>query len=326
MPTELVNAINKKEGNSGLVFPDNQTGESSAVLENITQQNTDNDMLSDLDIDTLKDIPDNIDARQNHSGCGNISNNVESNALEHENNISDHNTESDHNMPQFNDSNLKEPEGSSKSNGMDSDENMDDIPNNIDAMQNDRGSGNISDNVESNAPEHENNISDHNSESDHNMPEGSSKGNGMDSDENMDDDDNVKDNEQDKCVTHSDDNMFKHVDMEPKAPDELADTCKDTEENRHGNKSDNDNTEIYSNEGAHNSLELNVNSGFTDDDAELQKTIDLDEYENQDVSSLQSSHLDLDSDADEDTMKKLSKSSTEKEKPSKIKEKEKCKN
>ena len=62
----------------------------------------------------------------------------------------------------------------------------------------------------------------------------------------------------------------------------------------------------------------------------MQKTIDFDEYEKQDVSSLQSSDLDIESDVDEDTMQKLaaklSKSSTHKEKPSKIKEKEKCKN
>ena len=57
--------------------------------------------------------------------------------------------------------------------------------------------------------------------------------------------------------------------------------------------------------------------------------IDFDEYEKQDVSSLQSSDLDMESDADEYTMEKLaaklSKSSADKEKQSKIKEKEKHK-
>ena len=49
---------------------DNQTDEGSAVAESITEQNTDHDMLSDLDIETLKDIPDKTDASQNHSGSG----------------------------------------------------------------------------------------------------------------------------------------------------------------------------------------------------------------------------------------------------------------
>ena len=302
---ELVDAINEKEGNSVLVFPDNQTDEGSAVPENITEQNTDHDMLSDLDIDTLKDIPDKTDASQNHSGSGNISYNVESNELEPENNISDHNTESDHNMPQFSDCDFKAPEGISNENG-------------------------------------------------------------MDSDDNVADDDNVKDNEEQKCFTHSDndDNTFQDFDMEPNENDELEDNCKDTEQDRNGNESDindnlseilpydtepegkttgkysnsakesqvnNDRTENNSNEGAVNSLELNLNAAITDDDdTELQRTIDFDEYEKQDVSSLQSSDLDIESDVDEDTMQKLaaklSNSSTEKEKPSKIKEKEKHKN
>ena len=301
--SELVDAINEKEGNSVLVFPDNQTDEGRTVAENVTEQNTDHDMLSDLDIETLKDIPDKTDASQNHSGSGNISDYVESNESEPENNISDHNTESDHNIPQFSDCNFKAPEGSSNENG-------------------------------------------------------------MDSDDNVADDDNIKDNEEQKCFTHSDndDNTFQDVDMEPNDNDELEDNCKDTEQNRNGNKSDindnqseilqydtepegkttgkdsnsakesqvdNDRTENNSNQGAVNSLELNLNAAITDDDdTESQKTIDFDEYEKQDVSSLQSSDLDIESDADEDTMQKLaaklSKSSFEKEKPSKIKEKEKC--
>ena len=152
--------------------------------------------------------------------------------------------------------------------------------------------------------------------------------------------------------------------MEPNDNDELEDNCKDTEQNRNGNESDindnlseilqydtepegkttgkesnsakesqvdNDRRENDSNQGAVNSLELNLNAAITYNyDTESQKTIDFDEYEKQDVSSLQISDLDIELDADEDTMQKLaaklSKSSTEKEKPSKIKEKEKCKN
>ena len=90
---------------------------------------------------------------------------------------------------------------------------------------------------------------------------------------------------------------------------------------------DNDRTAENSNVGAFNTLELNLNAAVTDDyDTNSEKTID---FEKQDVSSLQSSDLDIGSDADEDTMEKLaaklSKSSVEKEKPSKIKEKEKHK-
>ena len=127
---ELVDAINEKEGNSVLVFPDNRTDEGSAVAENLTEQSTDYDMLSNLDIETLKDIPHKSDASQNHSGSGNISDNVESNESEPENNISDNNTESDHNIPQFSDCNVKAPEDSSNENGMDRDDNVadDDCP------------------------------------------------------------------------------------------------------------------------------------------------------------------------------------------------------
>ena len=48
-----------------------------------------NDMLSELDIDTLKDIPDNKDARQSDSGSGDNCDHVESNVSEDEHNTSD---------------------------------------------------------------------------------------------------------------------------------------------------------------------------------------------------------------------------------------------
>ena len=64
---ELVDAINENEGNTGLVFPENQKDECSAVPDKVTQNDMDN-MLSDLDIDNLKDIPDNKDGTQINEG------------------------------------------------------------------------------------------------------------------------------------------------------------------------------------------------------------------------------------------------------------------
>ena len=81
----------------------------------------------------------------------------------------------------------------------------------------------------------------------------------------------------------------------------------------------NDRRDNNSNEGAVNSIELNVSATISDyDDADSQRTIDLDELQQQDVSSLQSSDLDLELDADDNTMTKLaaklSRSTCEKDK------------
>ena len=121
---ELVDAIHEKEGNTVLMFDDNHTDEASAVAEKETEQNTDHDMLSDLDIDSLKDIPDKTDLSAKNSGSGNISDNVESNESEHEIKISEHKIESDPNMRQFSDSDFTAHEGSNNENEMDSDENL----------------------------------------------------------------------------------------------------------------------------------------------------------------------------------------------------------
>ena len=118
---ELVDAINEKEGNSLLVFFDNQTDEGSAGPENETKQNMDHDISNDLNIDNVKNIRDQTDASAKNSENGNISDNAESNQLEHENRISEQNIESDDNMHQFANSDLRA--ATSNENGMDSDEN-----------------------------------------------------------------------------------------------------------------------------------------------------------------------------------------------------------
>ena len=104
--------------------------------------------------------------------------------------------------------------------------------------------------------------------------------------------------------------------------DDTEPAGKDTSKDNHIVKEgevDNDRRDNNSNEGAVNSIELNVSTAISDyDDADSQRTIDLDELQQQDVSSLQSSDLDLESDVDDNTMNKLaaklSKSTCEKDK------------
>ena len=76
---ELVDVINEKDGNSLLVFHDNQTDEGSAVPANETEQNTDHDMSNDLNTDNVKDIPDQTDVSAKNSENGNVLDNAESN-------------------------------------------------------------------------------------------------------------------------------------------------------------------------------------------------------------------------------------------------------
>ena len=61
------------------MIPDNETDEGSAVADNVIEPNRDHEMFSDLEMDTLENIPEKRDASSNHSGSGNISDNVESN-------------------------------------------------------------------------------------------------------------------------------------------------------------------------------------------------------------------------------------------------------
>ena len=180
------------------------------------------------------------------------------------------------------------------------------------------------------------------------------------------DNDELVDNKQEEFSVENDtyDNACQDVDMEPNDNDDVQDNGKPSEKNTNGNEIardlllslifqddtepagkdtskdnhlvkegevDNDRRDNNSNEGAVNSIELNVSATISDyDDTDFQRTIDLDELQQQDVSSLQSSDLDLELDADDNTMTKLtaaklSKSTHEKDKRKKIKEKEKCK-
>ena len=195
------------------------------------------------------------------------------------------------------------------------------------------------DNVESNVKSPEDNNSENQIVSDHD--------NGSDNDE-------LIDNKQEECSVENDTyyNTCQDVDMEPYDNDDLQDNGKPSEKNTNGNEIardlllslifqddtepagkdtskdnhivkegevDNDRRDNNSNEGAVNSIELNVSTAISDyDDADSQRTIDLDELQQQDVSSLQSSDLDLESDVDDNTMNKLavklSKSTREKDK------------
>ena len=265
---QLVDAINEKEGNSVVMIPDNETDEGSAVADNVIEPNRDHEMFSDLEMDTLENIPEKRNASPNHSGSGNILDNVESN--------------------------VKLPEGSNSENQM---------------------------------------VSDYD--------------NGPDNDE-------LIDNEQEEFSAENDtyDNTCQDVGMEPNDNDDLQDNEKPSEKNTNGNEIardellseifqddtepagkdtskdnhivkegevDNDRRDNSSNECAVNSIELNVSATISDyDDADSQRTIDLDQLQQQDVSSLQSSDLDLELDADDNTMTKLAaklnKSTCEKDK------------
>ena len=94
----------------------------------------------------------------------------------------------------------------------------------------------------------------------------------------------------------------------------------------------NDRREQNSNEIAVNPIELNVSAAITDDDedADSQKTLDLDDLDKQDVSPLHSSDVDLDLDADDSSLTKLafklSKSTHEKDKSKRKHHKERRKN
>ena len=198
---------------------------------------------------------------------------------------------------------------------------LENIPEKRDESPNHSGSGNISDNVESNVK----------------SPEGSNSENQMVSDhDNGPDNDELIDNEQEEFSTEND-NYIIHVKMwiwslttmmtyrimgnlvKPNeiARDELLSEIfqddtepagKDTSKDNHVVKEgemDNDRRDNNSNEGAVNLIELNVSAAISDNDADSQRTIDLDELQEQDVSLLQSSDLDLESDADDNTLTKL---------------------
>ena len=237
------------------MIPDNETDEGSAVADNVIELNRDHEMFSDLEMDTLENIPEKRDTSPSHSGSGNISDNVESN--------------------------VKLPEGSNSENQM---------------------------------------VSGH--------------GNGPDNDE-------LIDNKQEEFSAENDtyDNTCQNLGMEPNDNDYLQDNGKPSEKNTNGNEIardellseifqddtkpegkdtskdnhivkegevDNDRRDNNSNEGAVNLIELNVSATISDyDDADSQRTIDLDELQQQNVSSLQSSDLDLESDADDNTVTKL---------------------
>ena len=244
----------RKKGIVSFMIPDNETDEGSAVADNVIEPNRDHEMFSDLEMYTLENIPEKRDASPNHSGSGNISDNVESN--------------------------VKSPEGNNSENQM---------------------------------------VSDHD--------------NGPDNNE-------LIDNEQEFSAENDTyDNTCQDVDVEPNNNHDLQDNGKPSEKNTNGNEIardgllseifqddtepagkdtskdnhivkegevDNDRRDNKSNEGAVNLIELNVSAAISDyDDADSQRTIDLDELQQQDVSSLQSSDLDLESDADDNTMIKL---------------------
>ena len=125
--------------------------------------------------------------------------------------------------------------------------------------------------------------------------------------------------------TESDDNMHQFANSNLRAKEATSnENGMDSDENAADDHNVKDNEEHAS--STHSDNDENT---FPDVDIHLEKMIDFDEYEMQDVSSLRSSDLDIESDADEHTMEKLaaklSKSSVEKEKPVKIKEKEECK-
>ena len=244
---ELVDVINEKEGNSSLVLPQIEADEGTTIPENVTEQMTDTDMLSDLGMEIFANIPDKTYPSANAISTGNMSANVESNVNSHE---LDRNDDIHHN----DDIQDKKKEQVSRENESD-----DNTCQDVNMEMQDTAYGDLQDNGK--ATENKGNVH--------------------------------------ECERHDRlYDIFQH-DSEAAGNDSSneQDIAKDAEVI-------NDRREHNSNENAVNSIELNVSAGITDDDdADSQKTLDLDDLDKQDVSSLHSSDVDLDLDADDSSRK-----------------------